>query len=173
MNDRFQRCFAALCDAMFVLANAGLASTNINGLGLSANAADFRYAQPQLAGGVNTSANTYTALLRKLLDRSLIAGTQLNGNAVCTNNQTCTTAISSPFPTTESPNYSIGRWVEDKRVGDGAYSSAGAFGFYPWIEPTKANYGVLARTDVGANSGAEPVPCGRKLRPAWATGVVQ
>ncbi len=155
------------------LANAELATTIINGLGLSANAADFRYTQPQLAGGVSTSANTYTAFLRKLLDHSLIAGTQLNTNAVCTNNQTCATAIYSPFPSTESPNYSIGHWVEDTLVGDGAYSSAGAFGFYPWIEPTKANYGVLARLDVSANAGAGSVPCGRKLRLAWATGVGQ
>lgn len=156
------------------LANADLASTIINGLGLSAYAADFRYTQPQLAGGIYTSANTYTAFLCTLLDRSLIAATQLNANAVFTNSQTCATAISSPFPETESPNYSIGHWVEDTLVGDGAYSSAGAFGFYPWIEPTKATYdGVLARTDLGANSGYESVPCGRKLRLARATGVVQ
>ena len=37
----------------------------------------------------------------------------------------------------------------------------------------KANYGVLARWAAGANSGAESVPCVRKLRLAWATGVVQ
>ena len=154
-------------------ANAGLASTVINGLGLPAYGADFRYTQPQLAGGVTTSANTYTAFLRKLLDRSLIAGTQLNAHAVCTNNQACASALYSPFPATESPSYSIGHWVEDTINGDGAYSSAGAFGFYPWIEPTKANYGVIARTDLGANSGAESVPCGRKLRGAWAAGVVQ
>ena len=155
------------------LANPGLASTIINGLGLAANGADFRYTQPQLAGGINTSANTYIDFLRKLLDHSLIAGTQLNAHAVCTNSQTCATAIASPFPATESANYSIGHWVEDTLIGDGAYSSAGAFGFYPWIEPTKANYGVLARTDFGANSGGESVPCGRKLRLAWAMGVVQ
>ena len=155
------------------LANAGLASTVIKGLGLSANAADFRYTQPQPAGGINTTAKTYISFLRKLLDRSLIAGTQLNANAVCTNRLTCATAFASPFKDDESPNYSIGHWVEDTLVADGAYSSAGAFGFYPWIDPTKANYGVLARTDIGANSGAESVPCGRKLRLAWATGVVQ
>jgi Repeat of unknown function (DUF5648) len=53
-------------------ANAGLANTIINGLGLSANAADFRYTQPQLAGGISTSANTYTAFTqapRPQLDR--------------------------------------------------------------------------------------------------------
>jgi len=31
-------------------------------------------------------------------------------------------------------------------VGDGAFSSPGAFGFYPWIDRTKTNYGVLARS---------------------------
>lgn len=154
------------------LANADLGSTIITGLGLSAQANDFRYTQPQLAGGITTSANTYTAFLRKLLDRSLIAGAQLNAHAVCTNSQTCAAALYSPFPATESPTYSIGHWVEDTVTGDGAYSSAGAFGFYPWIEPTKANYGVLARTDFGASSGGESVPCGRKLRLAWATGMV-
>ena len=103
----------------------------------------------------------------------MIAGTQINGNAVCTNSQSCAAALYSPFLATESLNCSIGLWVEDTLVGDGAYFSAGAFGFYPWIEPTNVSDGVLARTDVGANSGAESVPCGRKLRLAWATGVVQ
>ena len=32
----------------------------------------FWYTQPQLAGGINTSANTYAAFLRKLLDHSLL-----------------------------------------------------------------------------------------------------
>ena len=89
---------------------------------------------------------------------------------MCTNSQTCANALYSPFAATESPTYSIGHWVEDPLVSDGAYSSAGAFGFYPWIEPTRAHYGVLARQDFGLRSGAESVPCGRKLRQAWATG---
>ncbi len=60
--------------------------TIINGLGVSVNGANFGFTQSQLAGGINTPANAYTAFSRKLLDRSLIAGTQLNANAVCTNN---------------------------------------------------------------------------------------
>lgn len=156
--------------ALGSLGSAGLATAILGGLGMSANAADFHYTQPQLAGGAYTSANTYTAFLRKLLDQSLGAGTQLNSHAVCTNSQTCANALYSPFAATESPTYSIGHWVEDPLVSDGAYSSAGAFGFYPWIEPTRAHYGVLARQDFGLRSGAESVPCGRKLRQAWATG---
>jgi Repeat of unknown function (DUF5648) len=155
------------------LDSAGLASTVIKGIGLSANAADFAYSDVNIAGGIVTSTNTYAAFLRKLLDRSLIAGTQLNAHAVCTNPRTCTTAIYSPFPANESPSYSVGHWVEDTLISDGAYSSAGAFGFYPWIEPTKANYGVMARIDTGENSGVESMPCGRKLRAAWATGLAR
>ena len=155
------------------LANAGLADAILGGLGLSAYSADFRYTQPQLAGGVSTSANVYTVFLRKLLSQNLIAGTQLNASAVCTNNATCADAIYSPFPDTESPNYSIGHWVEDTIVADGAYSSAGAFGFYPWIEPTKGNYGVLVRAVAAGKPATDSVACGRKLRQAWATGVVQ
>lgn len=155
------------------LENAGLASAVLSGLGMTAYASDFRYSQPQLAGGVSTSANTYAAFLRKLLSQNLVAGTQLNAHAVCTNSLTCATALGSPFPDTESPNYSIGHWVEDTLVADGAYSSAGAFGFYPWIEPTKANYGVLVRAVALGKPALDSVACGRKLRLAWATGVAQ
>lgn len=154
------------------LANAGLAETILGGLGMSAWSADFRYTQPQLAGGVTTSANVYTAFLRRLLNQNLIAGTQLNASAACTNSTTCTDALYSPFPETESPNYSIGHWVEDTLVADGAYSSAGAFGFYPWIDPTKANYGVVVRAVAAGKPAMDSVACGRKLRQAWATGVV-
>jgi Repeat of unknown function (DUF5648) len=153
--------------------NAGLADAVLTGLGMNAYATTFRYTQPQPAGGVTTTTATYAAFLRKLLNHALIAGTQLNANAVCTNSVTCATALTSPFPANESPLYSMGHWVEDTLVADGAYSSAGAFGFYPWIEPTKGFYGVLARADAAANAGMASLPCGRKLRAAWATGLVQ
>ena len=157
--------------ALGSLNNAGLADAMLGTLGMTSYAASFRYSQPQLAGGINTSANVYTAFLRKLLRQDLVAGSQLNAHARCTNPLTCASAIETPFPTTESPNYSIGHWVEDTLVADGAYSSAGAFGFYPWIEPTKAYYGVLVRTVLVGKPALDSVACGRKLRLAWATGV--
>ena len=91
--------------------------------------------------------------------------------ASSTSAATCTSAIATPFPATESPNYSVGHWVEDTLIADGAYSSAGAFGFYPWIEPTKAYYGVLVRAVLIGKPAMDSVACGRKLRLAWATGV--
>ena len=63
---------------------------------------DIAYSQPQLAGGVRT------------------------------NPATCSGALGTPVPLTESWSYSLGHWVEtDPAVGDGAFSSAGAFALLP------------------------------------------
>ena len=68
--------------------------------------------------------------------------------------------------------YAAGHWVEDDPVtGDGAFSSPGAFGFYPWIDQSKTYYGVVARM---AQNGAWPsVQCGRLIRKAWLSGTAQ
>jgi hypothetical protein len=130
------------------------------------------YTQPQLAGGVLTSPAVYATFLRKLLNNELHMGSMLGTHAVCTNPKTCPTAVSAPLPPTESWHYSIGHWVEDDpKVGDGAFSSPGLFGFYPWIDASKSYYGILARV---APAGAlDSVDCGRTIRKAWETGVTQ
>lgn len=128
--------------------------------------------QPQLAGGAATTAADYARVLRKMMSGQLRLGALLGTQAVCTNPATCTQALSTPIPASESWHYSLGHWVEDDPVvGDGAFSSPGAFGFYPWIDASKTTYGVLAR-QVG--SGAiESVSCGRAIRKAWMTAVSQ
>jgi hypothetical protein len=80
--------------------------------------------------------------------------------------------VSAPIPPTESWHYSLGHWVEDDpKVGDGAFSSAGLFGFYPWVDASKTWYGVVARM---APAGAlDSVDCGRIIRKAWVTGQAQ
>jgi len=158
---------------------------SINGLGALGNdalAAEIRsrlgsdvglaYSQPQLAGGAVTTADDYARFLRKILGNGLKMHDALGTHAVCTNPLTCATAVSTPIPADLSWHYSIGHWVEDDPgVGDGAFSSPGAFGFYPWIDRTKTNYGVLARYDLG---GAIPsVYCGRLIRKAYATSTPQ
>jgi hypothetical protein len=80
----------------------------------------------------------------------------------------------------EEWQYSLGHWVEDDPdVGDGAFSSPGAFGFYPWIDAQKRFYGILARVDV-LNAGSidltkissiSSVRCGRLIRKAWLTAL--
>jgi len=131
------------------------------------------YTQPQLAGGVRTSANNYALFLRKLLNNQLKIAALLGSNATCTNPATCATAVSTPVPANLSWSYSIGHWVENDTVsGDGAFSSAGAFGFYPWIDAGKNWYGIVARVDL-AGSGAESAACGALIRKAWLTGTAQ
>jgi len=126
--------------------------------------------QPQLPGGAQGTPADYTRFLRKMLDGRLRLGALLGTNAVCTNPATCPNALSTPVPANESWNYSLGHWVEaDPVVGDGAFSSAGAFGFYPWIDATRTWYGVLAR-QAAAGSGNESANCGRLIRKAWVTG---
>ena len=96
----------------------------------------------------------------------------LGTHAVCTNPDTCPAAVNAPSPPGDSWHYSIGHWVEDDPLtGDGAFSSAGAFGFYPWIDSTKTVYGVIARETL---SGAlTSVKCGRLIRRAWQKGSAQ
>lgn len=126
--------------------------------------------QPQLAGGAQATPADYARFLRKLLDGRLKLGALLGTQAVCTNPDTCPNALATPVPRSESWNYALGHWVEaDPVVGDGAFSSAGAFGFYPWIDATRSWYGVLAR-QAAAGSGHASAQCGRLIRKAWLTG---
>jgi hypothetical protein len=130
------------------------------------------YSNPQLAGGAYMSSSSYALVLRMMLSGQLRIGSMLGAKPVCTNRLTCASAVSAPIPLNESWHYSIGHWVEDDQaVGDGAFSSPGAFGFYPWIDASKTYYGVLAR--VGIVGAIDSVYCGRLIRKAWLTGVAQ
>lgn len=132
----------------------------------------FEYSQPQLAGGLVGTAAAYAAFLQRLLRAELVMASALGSHKVCTNPTTCATALSAPIPDNESWNYSLGHWVEDDPgFGDHAFSSPGAFGFYPWISADKTLYGVLARrAQSESNAGYNSVRCGRLIRQAWVTG---
>lgn len=150
------------------------------------------YSNPSLAGGVDTTPATYAEFLRKILNGDLRMKDYLSADAVCAhaNSSDCPTAIYSPINqaapglpndvSDEAWHYSIGHWIEDDpMVGDGAFSSPGADGFYPWIDASVTYYGILARFDPDptAAPGKEPyalsVYCGRKIRKAWLTGQAQ
>jgi hypothetical protein len=143
---------------------------------------DLEYSEPQPATGVRTSADQYALFLRKLLVGSttpLLIGPLLGSDTVCTNPMTCPTAVSSPITGTagaiESWHYSLTHWVEDDpAVGDGAFSSGGAFGFYPWVDATRTSYGVLAReVPFTGHNGYDSAVCGRAIRKAWVTSTAQ
>lgn len=154
------------------LGNAALAAEMQSQLGADVG---LSYTQPQLAGGAVSTAADYARFLRKLLDGSLRLGGQLDAPSVCASPATCPAdAVATPIPASESWRYGLGHWVEsDPAVGDGAFSSAGAFGFYPWIDASRSYYGVLARAALGGQPGYESVQCGRLIRQAWLTGVAR
>lgn len=132
------------------------------------------YSQPQLGGGVVTTAADYARFLRKVLAGSLHMNAWLGSSAVCTNPTTCSQAVYSPTPPNENWEYSMGHWVDaDPTVGDGAFSSTGAFGFHPWIDASRTTYGVLARRTTLPGTGFDSAICGRLLRKAWATGTAR
>lgn len=132
------------------------------------------YSQPQLAGGVVSSATDYARFLRKLIRNELALRPLLATQALCASDAACArSGVTSPAPADEVWHYSLGHWVEDDPVvGDGAVSSAGAFGFYPWINAARDTYGILARKDE-AGSGFDSVRCGRLIRKAWETGLAR
>lgn len=148
--------------------NVALTTELLNTTGLTG----FSYAQVLLAGGLVASANDYSGFLRRILNNQLVMASALGTHKVCTNPASCATAVNSPIPN-ESWNYSLGHWVEDDPTyGDHAFSSAGAFGFYPWIDSTKTQYGILARlTSLESNAGYHSAQCGRLIRQAYRTGV--
>jgi len=150
------------------------------------------YSNPTLAGGIVTTASNYAIFLRKILNASLQMSNYLDADKICawTNLGDCD-ALRSPINQTETGatndisnekwHYSIAHWVEDDpSAGDGAYSSPGLFGFYPWIDKSKTYYGVVARHDINI-APADPkkapyttsVNCGRLIRKAWLQAATQ
>ncbi|HVW27452.1 MAG TPA: hypothetical protein VHC69_18940 [Polyangiaceae bacterium] len=128
---------------------------------------DFAFRSPQLAGGIHTSATGYAGFLRKILRGDLAIGAHLGENAVCTLPSSCKQAAYSPA-SPEAWHYSYGHWVEDDPTnGDGAFSSPGAFGFYPWIDATKTHYGIVARYSLSAGAYVESAKCGNVIRRAY------
>ena len=162
--------------------NGGHMQKHATLMGLGSLGADwsFSYKQPQLAGGGTSSVADYSHFLRAVMADHLQIGKLLGAHAVCTNPQTCPNeAVKTPIPKNEAWHYSIGHWVEDDpAVGDGSFSSPGAFGFYPWISHDKQFYGVVAREDRQGLFAEDPsdkpavqsVDCGRLIRAAWMDG---
>lgn len=155
-------------------------------LGLTTN---FKYTLPLLAAGGYTTANEYASFLRGILAGKYQMSQTLAANTVCTNStvagcnavpgQSPITNASTAAGGNEAWSYSMGHWIEDDpTLGDGAFSSPGATGFYPWIDRAKAYYGVIARADIAATGtgtfeGYKSAVCGRLVRAAWETGVEQ
>lgn len=130
-------------------------------------ATGFAFTSPQPSGGMASSAAQFAGFLRAILAGDLALADHLGEAPVCTLRSPICNAVASPSPF--AWHYSYHHWIEDDAAGDGAFSSPGAFGFYPWISADRALYGILAR-DSAAGGGIDSVRCGQKLRAAWRTG---
>jgi hypothetical protein len=140
---------------------------------------DVAYTEPQLAGGARMSTASYANFLRKMLGSTptLKIGSLLGSSAVCTREGSNCQA-SDPAVVPEDWHYSLGHWVEDDPQtlpsSNFAYSSGGAFGFYPWVDTARTLYGIVAREDLDSGGeGYDSGLCGRQIRQAWKTGVEQ
>ncbi len=156
------------------------------------------YDNPLLAGGGRSTPASYALFLQKILRGTLTIRGLLGSNATCTLSpdyaslfgERCNAVFSPWWPAmsgtladTPDPSlvqdvhYSLGHWVEP----DGAFSSPGLFGFYPWIDASKTWYGVIARRQVfqvfdeahpDTSAYAQSVQCGQAVRAAWLDGTV-
>lgn len=164
----------AVDHAMGALTRPELAVEFKNTLGQSF---DHTWSSTQMAGGIRTSAQNYSVFLQRILSGSLKFRSLLGVDPICTYPITCATAVSSPI--NEALHYSYGHWIEDQNVSsDGAFSSPGLYGFYPWIDKDKRFYGILSRyqNPVPGNemgSGLASLQCGKMIRKAFVTGVAQ
>lgn len=123
---------------------------------------EVQFINPQLGGGARTSADQYARFMRRVMTGELQMGAWLGRSAVCTEPGRCSTALYSP--SLKPLNYSIGHWVESD--ADGAFSSPGAFGFYPWISQDRSLYGIVAKQALPGD-GESSLDCGRAIRAAW------
>jgi hypothetical protein len=130
---------------------------------------DLDFNSMQLGGGMSLSVASYAHFLSALLRGDLKLAQSLGSYKTCTWGDRCPQALYSPVELPDS--YSIGHWVESL---DGAYSSAGLFGFYPWIDSQKRHYGIISRFSVdfsdgiGYGPGYTSMLCGQAIRQAIA-----
>ena len=128
----------------------------------------FAYRSPQPAGGMESSPSEYGKFLRKVISGELRLKQFLGYEPVCAS-RGCPDVVETPVR--DAWHYSLNHWVEDDpKTGDGAFSSPGLMGFYPWISADKTTYGIVARQKFSKTSYWDSVECGRKIRKAWMSG---
>ncbi|MCO5399523.1 serine hydrolase [Ralstonia soli] len=131
----------------------------------------IRYLAPEPGGGMIATPSTYGQFLRRLMRGEYELGKMLGQHAVCTEPGTCANAVSTPAALPW--HYALNYWIEDHPGGDGAFSSPGAFGFYPWITADKRYYGMLVRETLAPRAYVRSAACGALIRRAFAEGLAQ
>ncbi len=145
------------------------------------------YDNVNVAAAARLSPADYILFLRKLLSGELKLGSRLGEHSVCTLEETSRYGLKCKYASDRpaagglvwegylNPRYSLGHWVEDpdEYFGDGAYSSVGGYGLYPWIDKDRATYGIIAFESQYQTVYKKSARCGRMLRAAWARKIVQ
>jgi hypothetical protein len=131
----------------------------------------FTFASMVFAGGLKSTPAHYAVFLRKILNKRLRIYNDLGAFPVCAGKTGCPAGTVAYSPAPRAWHYSLLHWVEDDKQGDGAFSSPGLEGFYPWISADKKYYGILARQKFSASAALESVTCGNALRAVFMRAV--
>lgn len=140
------------------------------------------YMTPLVGSTGKMSPHAYGAFLRAILrpQAPLAMRSALGVNPHCTGSRCPTVGSGSytnpatpPLPNNQAWQYSAGHWIESDftpgspQPGDGAFSSPGEFGMYPWIDRSKRYYGLVARTDYNPLAYQASILCGQMIRRAF------
>ncbi|MGD9598710.1 MAG: hypothetical protein AB7G76_00210 [Steroidobacteraceae bacterium] len=136
----------------------------------------FAYAATNVSGGMQASAADYAVFLQKIMDGTYVIHDRLDFHPVDTACAEWWNCPGSPAGSVDF-HYSLHHWIEDNTTGtlpngkalaagDGAFSSAGAFGFYPWISNDLLYYGIISR-EGESGVGGDSLVCGRAIRGAF------
>ena len=172
--------YAAADEDLLGLGNYTTAQLNAEVQGTLGITLDYQY--PAIAGGMEGSAGEYAEFLKKLMkapeDGGLVMHDYLGLYGVDT--QPCPSGLSGCSPGGTVPwHYSFNYWIEDSATsgelpngttvapGDGAYSSPGAYGFYPWITADVSSYGLVARRSLLGTAYQVSLVCGQAIRYAY------
>lgn len=141
------------------------------------------YQYPAVSAGLKGSAAEYADFLVRLMtppaQGGLIMHDYLGVARVAT--LPCPTNASGCSPAgTVAWTYGYEYWVENNvqsglltpggppvGPGDGAYSSPGAWGFYPWISHDQSLYGIVARRGLSPTAFRKSALCGMAIRYAF------
>lgn len=162
--------------ALAMKAELGLAELNNEQLGKTVSEklklSGVTYEFPQLAGGAQTNAATYSQFLQNMLNDKYVMSKSLQSEAGVCANKVCHAKEFSDSPVPASMYWWYGNhyWIEKNQEGKvEAYSSPGLFGFYPWISADKKYYGLIARQGPARERGFKSIVCGRALREKFLT----
>lgn len=141
------------------------------------------YKYPAIAAGVEGSAAEYAEFLKKLMQSPVNGGLMMHDElgVHVVDTMPCPPGEANCSPAGSVPwHYGYHYWIEDNTVsgalpdgtmvgpGDGAYSSGGAYGFYPWISADLSSYGIVARRAALGTAYEASIVCGQAIRYAYS-----